>query len=207
MTPAMRRPEMGCSLWEKAGKIARMRVISRRMLLGREDYNTSMRVFGKLRLRGAILLIFTVLSAAGCKRAFDSSVIGTYKMGETVQAGHLTYHVMEAHWTPEIPNVANRPGDRYLLVRLDVTNKGNSAIAVPGFTLIAPNGKTYAEVTQGVNSAANWLGLLRSVEPNQKLQGVAIFDAPIGGYKLALSDGGEIGTEKNAHVEIPADLG
>ena len=160
-------------------------------------------------VRGALpaLMLVCLILLGGCKKAPDTTVIGNFKMGETVQAGPLTYRVMEAHWGSEVPGVTNRPTDRYVVIRLDITNTGDRIIPLPTLTMQNAKGQSYSEVTKGVSEAPGWLGLLRTLNPKQKMEGTVVFDAPIGGYRLLLPDGGEVGSEKFANVEIPADLG
>ena len=52
----------------------------------------------------------------------------------------------------------------------------------------------------------NWFGLLRNIGPSQTEQGWIVFDAPMTAYKMVVTDGGEVGQKKRAHVEIPVHL-
>lgn len=126
-------------------------------------------------------------------------------MGERVQAGPLVYNALEAEWKTELEG-GKTPQSRFLLVRVSITNGSGRQISVPSFTLEDAAGKSYPEVTEGVGSVRNWLGILRTVEPSQTEQGYAIFDAPMAAYKLVVSDAGDIGSEKYAHIEIPVHL-
>jgi hypothetical protein len=76
---------------------------------------------------------------------------------------------------------------------------------VPSFT-IEGSGKTYPEVSEDMDKVDNWFGLLRRIGPSQTEQGWVVFDAPMAAYKMVVTDGGEIGAEKTAHVEIPVHL-
>ena len=153
-------------------------------------------------------VLMTVLCAAGtlssCRKTRDASFIGTFRMGERVQIGPLVYQVLEAEWRNELGAGGRAPKDRYLFVRLSVTNSGGSTIAAPALT-IEGGGKSYSEVTENTDKVDNWLGLLRNVAASQSEQGWIVFDAPMAAYKLVLVEG-EVGQEKIAHVDIPVQL-
>lgn len=166
-----------------------------------------MRFSFRLSRIGSIFCFTLLFLFAGCRKSVDTFSLGTYRMGEIVQAGPLSYQVFEAHWNAEVPGVTVKPTDRFLVVSVEVTNNSADTVNVPAFTLVGTREKTIYETTKGVTDAANWLGMLRSLESGKKLKGVVLFDAPIGSYKLAVSDGGDIANEKHAYIEIPANLG
>jgi hypothetical protein len=64
------------------------------------------------------------------------------------------------------------------------------------------DGNTYMEL-QEVKGIGNWLGLLRVVAPAQTLQGVIVFDAPAKDYRLRVTDGGDLESERTALIELP----
>jgi hypothetical protein len=158
------------------------------------------------RWNGVITLALAVLLTTGCTAGKDSSVIGTFRMGERVQAGPLEYSVTEANWRAVLSETGPRPTNRYLFLKVSIRNTGNAPVAVPGFTLLGPEDAEYSEVTEGMRDVPNWLGLFRTVQPSETQQGWVVFDAPLGAYRLAVSDGGEIGSEKYAHINIPVQL-
>jgi hypothetical protein len=127
-------------------------------------------------------------------------------MGEKVQAGPLEYSVTEASWRPVLADNGPRAKNRFLFLKVAIRNSGNEPIAVPGFTLLGPDKTEYSEVTEGTREVQDWLGLFRTVRPEETKQGWVVFDAPLGAYRLAVSDGGEIGNEKYAHINIPVQL-
>jgi hypothetical protein len=129
-------------------------------------------------------------------------------MGERVQVGPLTYNVLETEWKNQLAEGAGSkvPANRYLLVKMSITNGGGGNVAVPLLTVEDGSGHTYSEVTEGTDAVPDWLGLLRNLAPAQNDNGVAIFDVPMGGYKLRISDGGEIGNEKTALIDIPVHI-
>src|SRR3954452_17300583 len=156
-----------------------------------------------VRSRKRIILSAIALCAAllsGCGSRADRSLLGTFRMGEKVQVATLTYIVLETEWknslTPDGTGTA--PKDRYLIVRLSAQNTGNAAATMPTMELVAPDKHTYTELTQGIQDVPNWLGLLRNVQPGKTEQGRVVFDAPIGAYKLMISDTSETGSEKYA---------
>ena len=159
----------------------------------------------RLQTPATILMLTCALLGAGCRKANDASFIGTFRMGERVQVGPLVYQILESDWRNELGTGGRSPKDRYLFVRVSITNGSSSAISVPGFT-IEGNGKTFSEVTEQMDKVDNWLGLLRNVGGSQTEQGWVVFDAPMTAYKLVATDGGEVGSEKFAHVDIPVHL-
>jgi hypothetical protein len=127
-------------------------------------------------------------------------------LGERVQAGKLVYTVLEADWKAELSSGAV-PKDRYLQVKVSVTNSGGQTVSLPGFALDGPGGSSYVEKMDDMGKVPDWFGMIRTVNPGETRTGYVVFDAPVGAYKLQLSDGGEIGSERHATVEIPAQLG
>ena len=154
----------------------------------------------------AILLLGTMIASSGCSRGKDASHIGTFRMGERVQAGQLIYTVLESDWKTQLDGNGRAPQHRFLFLRVSITNSGGSKISAPAFTLQATDGKAYEEVAEGLEGVNNWLNILRTIEPSQTETGWVIFDAPVAAYKLVMSDGGDIGSEKHAYVDIPVDL-
>ena len=147
-----------------------------------------------------------VLSALACSRERDSSLIGTFRMGEKVQAGPVTYEVLESSWRTALSDGGRIPSDRFLFLRVIIANSAAEAVSVPGFSLVGPDQKTYREITENMQNVSKWLGLFRNLQPGQSLEGWVVFDAPMGAYKLVVSDAGDIGAEKYAHIDIPVHL-
>jgi len=143
---------------------------------------------------------------SACRRAQDGSLIGTFQMGEKVHAGPLVYTVMEAEWKHQLGDGGRTPVHRFLFLRVDMKNNSSATISVPAFVLQAPNGNRYDEVTEGLEHVYNPLNMLRTVAAGQTDQGFVVFDAPVGAYKLVMSDAGEVGNERYAHVQIPVQL-
>jgi hypothetical protein len=159
----------------------------------------------RLRTPAAILLLSCIAMTAGCRKSTDASFVGTFRMGERVQVGPLVYQVLESDWRNELGAGGRIPRDRYLFVKVSITNSSGTAVSVPGFT-IEGNGKSFGEITEEMDKVDNWFGLLRNIEGSQTEQGWVVFDAPMAAYKLVATDGGDVGAEKYAHVDIPVHL-
>ena len=126
-------------------------------------------------------------------------------MGERVQVGPMVYQVLESDWRNELGAGGKAPKDRYLFIKVTIANSSGSSVSVPAFTIEA-NGKSYNEITEHMDKVDDWLGLLRNIGGSQTNQGWVVFDAPMAAYKLVATDGGDIGAEKFAHVDIPVEL-
>ena len=128
-------------------------------------------------------------------------------MGERVTNGPVVYNVVQTVWRAQLGDLftSRAPQNRFLLITLSATNGGGKEVALPFFTLDAPNGKEYTELQSG-DGVENWFGLLRTLDPAETRQGNLVFDVPLTSYRLRLSDGGEPGTEKNVWVQIPLRL-
>jgi hypothetical protein len=159
----------------------------------------------RIVLPATVLVLFCAAIFTGCSKSRDASFIGTFRMGEKVQLGPLVYQVLESDWRNELGSGGRTPKDRYLFAKISITNSSGSPVLVPGFT-IEGSGKTYPEVSEDMDKVDNWFGLLRRIGPSQTEQGWVVFDAPMAAYKMVVTDGGEIGAEKTAHVEIPVHL-
>jgi hypothetical protein len=129
-------------------------------------------------------------------------------MGQGVPVGPLTYNVIETNWKSQLGGgpSAKIPKNRFLLVKLTITNGAGQTNAIPEMALITPSGQVFQEITEGVESVPKWLGVLRNIASVQTEEGIVVFDVPLGAYKLQVTDGGEIGSEKKALIEIPLQL-
>jgi len=143
------------------------------------------------------------LLLAGCGSATVPSG-GEYPMGEKVSVGPLTYNVIESVWRAQLGDAlkVRIPDQRYLVITMAVTNNGAKQVSVPLLTLQNQNGKTFPELESG-DQLENWFGLLRNVDPGQTQQGRILFDVVLSSYRLRITDGGELGTERFAWVQIP----
>jgi hypothetical protein len=158
------------------------------------------------RLAFAAAATLCALTQAACNRTPNTSIIGTFRMGEKVQIGPTIYNVLESEWKPALTEGGRAPRNRFLFINLSVTNSGGTAVPVPSFELQATDGTRYQEVSQNMEGVRDWLGLLRNVQPAGTQRGVVVFDVPIAAYKLIVPDGSDISEEKYALVEIPVQL-
>mgnify|MGYP001408384296 CR=1 FL=1 len=157
-----------------------------------------------LLLRGVLpaTLFFCLL---GCSSA---PAVRVYPMGGRAEAGPLVYSVLEAHWLRQLGEgpTARIARDRFLLLRVSVTNGGPGTAAVPLLSLIAPDGTEYRELTDG-EGVADWLGVLRRVEPVDTITGYVLFDVPRSDFRLRVSDDAfDPEDAKIALIDIPLRL-
>jgi hypothetical protein len=129
-----------------------------------------------------------------------------YQMGDKVPAGPLTYNVVDKVWRSQLGDgiQARVPENRFLLIKVSVTNSGGTEVSVPLLQLEASSGKLYSEV-EGGEGVEEWFGLLRTLSPGQTLQGHILFDVPLGSYRLRLSDG-DSATGHFTYVQIPFQM-
>ena len=128
-------------------------------------------------------------------------------MGERAPIGPLTYTVIESMWQTQLGDILKLrvPQQRFLLIRLSVTNGGGSELSIPLLQLESYNGQSYRESEDG-EGVANWLGLLRTLRPAETLQGQIVFDVPLTSYRLRVPDGAGPGAEKYAWISIPLHM-
>ena len=146
----------------------------------------------------------TVLS--GCAKPQNSTQIN-YQMGERITNGPLVYNVVQTVWKPQIGDLftARTPENRFLMIMLSATNSGGKEVALPFFPWRERTARSTKRLKM-VDGVENWFGLLRTLNPAETRQGNLVFDVPLTSYRLRLTDGGELGTEKNVWVEIPLRL-
>ncbi|HYO80732.1 MAG TPA: DUF4352 domain-containing protein [Bryobacteraceae bacterium] len=153
-----------------------------------------------------VFLISVCLFAHACGREQRPANIGTFRMGERVQAGQLVYNVLDAQWKQELGEGGKVPRDRFLVLKVSITNNGGQRASIPPFELQPANGERMQEVTEGLGGVTDWLGTLRTLDPRTTEEGVVVFDAPMAAYKLVASDGGELENERFALIDIPVVL-
>jgi hypothetical protein len=154
----------------------------------------------------AVLAALLCLLLSACSQ--DRPVIRTYAMGEKAEAGLIVYSVLEFAWRTQLGEAPNArlPRDRFLLLRLSVTNGSPHEVAVPLVTLVSMGGKEYPELTDGAG-VEDWFGVLRRLEPNETAFGWVLFDAPRADYQLRVSDDAfDPADAKLALIQIPLRL-
>lgn len=131
----------------------------------------------------------------------------TVRMGDQVSVGPITYNVFESQWTPDLPGTNGRrtPKNRFLVLRLSVTNGGAKDFPLPLLKLEGSNGQTYMEEDSG-DGVRDWLGLIRVIPVAQNVTGRVVFDVPPGSYKVQLVDNGEPEDQRVKYVEIPYNV-
>jgi hypothetical protein len=130
-------------------------------------------------------------------------------MGERVRIGPLTYTVLEAKWQHAISNdpQARFPKNRYVLIKLTVTNSGGQDVSFPMLTLQSGTGQDNAEVIEGVSEVSNWFApLSRTLRPAQTETGTIVFDVPLAAYKLKVQEPAEVDNPKFAFIDIPVQI-
>ncbi len=137
----------------------------------------------------------------------SSTRLGTkvYQMGQRAELGSIVYTLLEAQWKTQLGEApgARIPGQRFLLLRVSVTNGSPQKVAIPLMALIAPGGEVYNELTEG-EGVSDWLGMLRHLEPVESVAGWVLFDVPRGSYRLRVSDDAfDPEAVKAALIEVP----
>lgn len=129
-------------------------------------------------------------------------------MGERAEAGLVVYNVLESTWKTQLGEAlsARMPHDRFLLLRLSVTNGSAQEVSIPLTTLISADGREFAELSDGTG-VDDWFGMLRRLKPNETTFGWVLFDAPRGDYQLRVSDDAfDPADAKLALIQIPLRL-
>jgi hypothetical protein len=140
---------------------------------------------------------------SGCSSTRSGTKV--YQMGQRAELGSIVYTLLEAQWKTQLGEApgARIPRNRFLLLRVSVTNGSPQRAAIPLMTLIAPGGEVYNELTEG-EGVSDWLGMLRHLEPVESMVGWVLFDAPRGNYRLRVSDDAfEPEAVKAALIEVP----
>jgi len=143
-----------------------------------------------------------VLTLGGCGK--QQQPRSEFAMGERVPIGQLTYSVIETAWKTQLGESfkVRNPEQRFLLIKVSVTNGTGKDVSIPLLTLEGPSGQTYRELPDG-DGVENWFGLLRTLSPGQTQQGNLVFDVPLTSYKLRVPDINDSGFEGFASVQIP----
>lgn len=156
--------------------------------------------FCRYALLGSATLF--VLFLGGCQRSGPPR--SDFSMGERVPVGQMTYSVVESTWRPQLGEgfKIRTPEQRFLLLKISVTNGTGKEVSIPLLTLEGNNGQTYREIADG-EGVDNWFGLLRTINPGETQQGNVLFDVPLTSYKLRVPDVNASGYEGYASVQIP----
>lgn len=165
-----------------------------------------------IRSRSPIGHVVLALAVLGCLCITactpKATAIRSYTIGEQADAGLIIYTALEAVWKSQLGEgpAPRLPQDRFLLVRLRITNSSPHETSVPLTTLVSPSGREYPELTDG-EGVEDWLGVLRRLKPNETDFGWVLFDAPRGDYQLRVSDDAfDPADAKLALIQIPLRL-
>jgi hypothetical protein len=157
-------------------------------------------------LAAAVAVVAAVAAVSACSTRGGSVTATTHQMGEHVQTGPLVYTVLEVQWVNQLNNKLPKDQDgKFAVVRLSVTNAGNSESAVPLLQFIDDKGTSHMELAE-VDGVEEWLGILRTVNPAETIQGNIVFDVPAKNYKLRITDGADPDKERTALISIPLRL-
>jgi hypothetical protein len=151
------------------------------------------------------LLVLTPFLFSSCGNTVQSRAV--FRMGEKMQVGPLIYNVMETKWTPQLGDILHSrvPKQRYLLIRMSVTNAGGKEAAVPFLTLEDNQGGTFQEEQSG-EGVDGWLGFLRSIRPAETETGWIVFDVAPNSYNLRISANTDGGEEQSLLIQIPFSI-
>jgi hypothetical protein len=153
-------------------------------------------------LRNFLICAGLAVVMGGCARRNPHPVV-TYKMGETARVGPLSYTITEAEWFDQLGEGAGArlPKNRFLAVRLTVTNGGAARSAIPLTELRDARGEVHAEVDAA--ELGDWLGTFRGLDPAQSEHGRVVFDVPSGTYKLRVAEDADSDEQWTALIELP----
>lgn len=139
------------------------------------------------KISHSLLVVSALACLAGCAKSTGGPRI--LPMGERAEVGSLVYNVLESEWFGQLGHgdIARKPKDQYLLLRLNVTNSGSTEAEIPPVVLIDSSGQTHKEEMNG-EGVPDWLGMLRKVQPAETQTGRVVFDVPRADYQLRVTD-------------------
>ncbi len=145
----------------------------------------------------------TLLAGCGGKPATP-----VFQMGERAEIGSFVYSVLEARWAQQLGEGPSPrlPRASFLLLRVSATNGSARNFTIPQMVLVAPAGEEHPELSEG-EGVADWIGLLRGVEPLETKTRWVLFDVPRADYRLRVADDAfDPADEKTALIEVPIRL-
>jgi hypothetical protein len=154
----------------------------------------------------AVFLIPVSLITTGCSMGSSpKNQAILYAAGDKATVGPLIYNVTDTEVADKLgddPNNERTPQDRFVMVRVSVSNSSPDDQSIPAMTLVDDGGHSYTELSDGTGVAA-WLGVVRKVGPTQTETGVVLFDAPTKHYRLRLNDAFD---EKEIAIDVPLNF-
>ncbi len=160
-----------------------------------------------IRFSFSIFLIGSLLATSGCREVKKESEGKPWSMGEKVTLGPFAYTVLESEWVQELNGAKGKliPKERFLVLRLSVTNGGGENKAVSFLTIRDDKGKEHAEL-QELEGVKDWMGILRMIPVAGTENGLIVFDVPMGHYRLVVNDGGSAGEERTSLIDLPLSM-
>lgn len=128
-------------------------------------------------------------------------------MGERMQVGPLIYNILETKWVAQMGDMLHQrvPKQRFLLIKVSVTNSGGKETSVPFLTLENSKGESFPEEQSG-EGVDNWLGFLRNIQPAQTEEGWILFDVLPNSYSLRVAAETPDGDEQTLLISIPFNI-
>lgn len=162
----------------------------------------------KFSLRPAFHLsaLAAIIVLASCgKNAAQSRA--AFRMGQQMQVGSLIYNVLETKWVAQLGDMPRQrvPKQRFLLIRISVTNSGGKEASVPFLALEDAKGQSHPEEQSG-EGVEGWMGFLRTIQPAQTENGWLLFDVAPGSYNLRVSGDTSGGDEQSLLIHIPLSV-
>lgn len=157
----------------------------------------------------AAICIGTLTSCRQATGKGDQPYLGNFSMGERVRVGPFTYTVLEAAWKQALSTdpQARIPKNRFVVIKLTVTNSGGEETSFPILSLQSSTGQDNPEIIEGVSEVPNWFApLARNLRPAQTETGTIVFDVPLGAYKLKVQEPADVDAPKFAFIDIPVQL-
>jgi hypothetical protein len=110
-------------------------------------------------------------------------------IGDTVRVGDLSVKVTSAERKSKLSSVFSSKKGHWMLVTVKITNKGKDQVMVNSsdFTLIEPDGTTYATDSDGIKyiDSDDWL-FLKKINPKTSATGKILFALPKSAKNLTL---------------------
>jgi|WetSurMetagenome_2_1015567.scaffolds.fasta_scaffold138337_2 hypothetical protein len=142
---------------------------------------------------------------ASCGR---TPVTPVYQMGERAEIGSFVYSVLEARWVQQLGEEPSPrlPKASFLLLRVSATNGSTRDFTIPQMVLVAPTREEHSELSEG-EGVADWMGIIRGVEPLETKTRWVLFDVPPADYRLRVADDAfDPADAKTALIEVPIRL-
>jgi hypothetical protein len=157
--------------------------------------------FLRLAFHLSTLAAIILLSSCG-KNAAQSKA--AFRMGDQMQVGPLIYNVLDTKWVSQFGEALHLrvPKQRFLLIRISITNSGGKEASVPFLSLEDAKSQSYPEEQSG-EGVDGWLGFLRTIQPAQTETGWIVFDVAPGSYNLRVSGEASDGDEQTVLIRIP----